>query len=342
MNNSKHLERVYLSIYSFGYSAGFIKDERKLPSSFEYLTPIKVAEIALKNGLGGIEIPVDKYFPDPKKDGLEEFIEAISDMGLKLIFDLENFSKEYLELLGPFLLNYGASFLRVKISGFYGGNRYKNPSYITDRETFINNLDNSIEILQKNKFKILIENHQDVVLADIEELISKYGEDKIGVNWDIGNSFPTCETPESFYKRIAKHIGNVHLKDYKLFQCDEGYIMSRCSLGKGVVDFPSIIRELINKENIPLTIELGAMNSRIADINIPEYWEHSKGVSYDDKVKLMSFIKNNAIVSNDWKSAWELGLSPDEIIYNEEIEFQESVNYIKEIIREINSEKNIL
>ena len=86
-------------------------------------------------------------------------------------------------------------------------------------------------MLSIEEIKLLIENHQDIVVEDILDLIAKYGPERVGVNWDIGNSLPSCETPITFIEKLGKYIGNIHLKDYKIYSCLEGYIMSRCELG---------------------------------------------------------------------------------------------------------------
>jgi sugar phosphate isomerase/epimerase len=325
------LSNLSLSVYSFGYSAGFLDDKRINSKKYQNLTPFKIALIAKELGLGGIEIPLDKYFANPVKDDLKGFINQMNKIGIKLIFDLENFTTEYLELIAPYIAEYGSKFIRVKISRFYGGNRHINSSYILDKKEFYKKIDESQEILKEYNLKILVENHQDIVANDILELINIYGENLIGVNWDIGNSFPTCETPNSFFRKLGKYIGNVHLKDYKLYSCFDGYIMSRCELGKGVIDFKEIL-DLFPTENIPLTIELGAFNSRVAEINNSNYWLHTDGISSDEKDIFIKYINEHSEKDGDWKSPWEIGVEPEFLSKLELTEVINSVNFIKQLL----------
>jgi sugar phosphate isomerase/epimerase len=323
------LSRVYLSIYSFGYSASFINDTRPGCLDFQTLTPMDVAEIAKQLNLGGIEIPVDKYFSKLEDQELINFINNVNNLGININFDLENFDSSYLKRIAPIISNY-SNFIRIKVSNFYGGNRFKNKDlYYNDFNKTIQNIDESLDILKNNNLKILVENHQDIVLDDIKTLINMFGADTIGVNWDIGNSLPSGETVESFISKVGNHIGNVHLKDYMLYSCDEGYVMKRCSLGKGFVDFNYCINNINN--NIPLAIELGALNSRKAEVNNPEYWKHTKGISQEQKENFMEFIKNN-VVYGDYRSFWELGLSPKDIAELEMTEMNESINFLKTIL----------
>jgi len=323
------LSRVYLSIYSFGYSAGFIQDTRPGCSDFQNLTPMDVAILAKKLNLGGIEIPVDKYYSASEINKLDIFVKNVNDLGIKVNFDLENFDSSYLKEITPIITKYN-NFVRIKVSNFYGGNRFKNKDlYYKDIDKTIQNISESVDVLKNNNLKILIENHQDIVLDDIENIINIFGKDIIGVNWDIGNSLPSGETIESFISRTKNYIGNVHLKDYMLYFCDEGYIMTRCPLGKGFVDFKYCIDNVNN--NIPLVIELGALNSRKAEINNPEYWKYTKGVSLEHKEKFMNFISNN-VVSGDYRSLWEHKASPKEINELEINELNESINFLKTIL----------
>ena len=332
MNHNYKLENISLSVYSFGYSAGFLKDTRKTSSKHQKLTPSDIARYAKDLGLGGIELPIDRYFPDPVKDNLDGFFHEMNEIGIKLIFDLENFTSNYLKSITPYIAEYKSKFIRAKISGFYGGNRYKHSNYIEDKKEFYKNLDESLEILQEFDLKILVENHQDIVVNDIYDLISKYGEDRIGVTWDIGNSFPTGETPNSLLEKIGNHIGNVHLKDYKLFSCPEGYIMSRCELGKGVIDFQEIFKLLLEYGEIPMTIELGAFNCRIADINKSEYWDYTPGISIDEKSNFLKYINSKVLNEAGWKTPWELGVSPEELAKIEKSEIFNSVIYLSKLI----------
>jgi sugar phosphate isomerase/epimerase len=336
MSEKKIIDNLSLSIYSFGYSAGFIQDPRINRAQVQKMDLSSIANLAQEMKVGGVEIPVDKYFPNPKEDGLEKYIETLKAKGLRLIMDLENFSASYLEKLTPFLSTLDVPFVRAKVSTFYGGNRYKNSVFTSDKAAFINNLKESCSLLDEFKFKILIENHQDVVVADLLEIIETYGPQRVGVNWDIGNSFPSGETPNSFISKMGPYIGNVHLKDYRLFWCEEGYLMSRCSLGDGVIDFEYVLNALSGLGNIPLTIELGALNSRVADINNPLYWDYMDGIGEVDKNMFMDYIEKHVLKQNNWKSAWESEYPPHDIVTIENLEMEKSVIYIRNLLNKLN------
>jgi sugar phosphate isomerase/epimerase len=137
-------------------------------------------------------------------------------------------------------------------------------------------------------------------------------------------------------KKAGRLIGNVHLKDYRIQSTNNGYVMHRCALGKGIVDFDYLINTMHNQNHdIPFTIELGAMNGREAMINNELYWSHTKGVSEDEKNELISFIKSR--VENDItiSTLWERNGEPSDILESENAEVVESIEFIKNIIKKL-------
>src|SRR3990172_3199945 len=105
-NNQPLLPRVSLSIYSFGYSAGFIRDSRPGYSNYQNLNPFDIAQLAKEMGLGGIEIPIDRYFPNPKNSELSDFITNVGNLGLNVYFDLEEFNASYVKGVSGLVSDY--------------------------------------------------------------------------------------------------------------------------------------------------------------------------------------------------------------------------------------------
>jgi 3-oxoisoapionate decarboxylase len=327
---------ISLSAYAFGYGCGFIKDNRESAAGVQNITLEKLSQIAIANKLGGVEVPIDKYFKDRNIEDLESYITKLKELDLKLIVAFENFENLYFAKIAALLNKNGNRFVRVKISNFYGGNRYKEAIYERDLNLFRNEVSKSIGDLDKYNIKLLVENHQDVTLKDIFDLIEEFGPERIGVNWDTGNSFPTGETVSSFLNKSIHLIGNVHLKDYRVQSSSNGYIMHRCGLGQGIVDFQYLIRELINvNPEMPFTIELGAMNGREANINNDEYWHYTEGVSFEGKNNLISFISENLEDNKVISTLWEQQAEPCVIMEAEFNEVIDSTNYIKKIIENL-------
>lgn len=321
-----------LSAYAFGYGCGFVRDGRPDAAAAQSITLPDLVEMCRRDGLEGIELPVDRYFPDVNDGSLESFIVQMQKLGLRVVFDLERFSSSYFRELAPIVNRYGEKFVRAKVCNFYGGNRFREPSYPSDKLTFCNEFQGCLDAIDQYGIRILVENHQDVTAKDLLDLEVRFGASRVGVNWDTGNSFPTGETTASFLEKLIHLIGNVHLKDYRLAPSVGGYVMHRCALGRGVVDFQRFVPLLLARHGagVSFSIELGAMVGREALINDDRYWEHTEGVGTREIASVRSFIGAH-LEEGDLRSPWEKGASPSEIAAAEAAEVSESIQYCKRL-----------
>jgi hypothetical protein len=336
MEKKSKYSNLSLSAYAFGYGCGFVKDNRPEAKDLQNFTLSNLKDLTLNYNLGGIEIPVDKYFKEKKVEEFEKYITDLNNSGLRLIYAFENFEFNFFSKIAHLIKFKYGNFIRVKISNFYGGNRFKQRIYQEDIRKFRLEFKKCIDIIDQYKIKVLIENHQDVTLNDIFDLIDEFGSDRIGINWDTGNSFPTGETVESFLNKSINIIENVHLKDYQIQLTKGGYVMHRCELGKGVIDFYYLINRLFkNNSNLPYTIELGAMNGREALVNNDLYWSYTKGVTNSEKLNLLNYINQKGKNFSSFPTLWEQNAHPDKIIESEHLEVVNSIKYIKNIIKNI-------
>ena len=328
------LKNLSLSLYSFGYGFGFIQDPDHEAKNFQNMTLETLIDIAKKFDLGGIEVPIDKCFPFPDNGDLENLLDKLLDIDKKLIFALENFSDSYISSLVPIIRKYSIPFIRIKVSSFYGGNRFEEDKYKYDLEKFQFELGKVKPILDGIDCKLLIENHQDVTTKDITDLIHEYDASFIGVNWDIGNSYPSGDTVSKFFEKTKDYIGNVHLKDYIITESDLGFKMHRCPLGQGVVDFKETIAKILSQnKDMPLTIELGAWINREAKISNQNFWNYTNGVSKSDIEVFKEEIRNISTKNGQILSEWERRESPEKIASTEKEQVFDSIKFIKEMLQ---------
>lgn len=323
-----NLKDVALSIYSFGYAAGFITD-RRAEAAPPRVSIDNVADIAEKYGLGGIEFPADRYFKPDEGERLDRFIGQLNDRGLGAAVDLENFEPAYVGALLPVLRRRGLTFARIKMSGFYGGNRYREPTFADQLADFIGKLRGLLPQLRNNGVKLLIENHQDLGADDLIRIVGETSADCVGINWDVGNSLAVLDTPATFLDKAGGMIGNVHLKDYRLFRCKDGFRFSRCALGEGVVDFAALLPKLKERHGaFPMAIELGAQVSRQADVFARPYWEAYRPFAVEEKLEFFSFLDRHLESGDGWKSTWEQARPGGEIVASEMSELDLSVKFL--------------
>lgn len=324
-----NLREVSLSIYSFGYSAGFLQDDR--PEAAPPVVTIQnVAELARQHGLGGIEFPVDRYFKVHEFDKAEAFISALLQDGMNVAVDFEHFDVPYTRAVLPILSRHRLRFARIKMSGVYGGNRYLEARFADQVADFVSALRALLPTLRQQGIKLLIENHQDLGAEDLLRIIGATSADCIGINWDIGNSLAVLDTPETFLRKAGGFVGNVHLKDYQLYRSERGFYLARCALGEGVVDFTSILTSLRQQQGpVPMAIELGAQIARHADVFEPAYLEAYRG---NDTGEFFAFLDSRLREGDDWKSPWERNCSGRAIIESEKDEVVRSAAFLQQLV----------
>ena len=76
-----------------------------------------------------------------------------------------------------------------------------------------------------------------------------------------------------FCEKIVHKINNVHIKDYKINETKEGFLLSNCSIGKGSVNLKPILKYIEKvKPNITKMIEPGQLTPRHIKKNKKFFW----------------------------------------------------------------------
>jgi sugar phosphate isomerase/epimerase len=327
-----NINDVALSIYSFGYSAGFIRDERP-EAAAPVITLDTLTDLVRRHGLGGVEFPLDRYYAADGLDNAEAAIARLREGGIRVVVDLEQFDVPLIRAVLPILSRQNLRFARVKMSSCYGGNRYREPNFHECVSAFVEGLRALVPMLRHYQVKLLVENHQDLGADDLIRVIRETSAEAIGINWDIGNSLAVLDTPETFLRKTARLIGNVHLKDYRIFRAPEGFYLARCALGEGVVDFGSLLAELSRQHaSVPMTIELGAQHARRADVFHQAYWDAYPPYTVSQQMEFFSFLNRHMRNGEQWKSPWERQLPGHAIVEAEMKELEQSVAFLKGLV----------
>jgi hypothetical protein len=328
-----NLNNISLNLYSFGYYAGFIKDSGRAQ---EILGIDGLVQLVKKHGLGGVEIPLDHFYPIEKIELGIEKIEKIRSDNLSVFIDLEKIDVDYITRLLPYLPSLGISAVRIKMDQIgktiYGGNRYDSVTFNSAVNEFKQKLVSLLPVLERHGVALAIENHQDFHSTELVEISRNISEELIGVTWDIGNSISVADSPDSFYNTAAHIIKNVHLKDYKIYKSKAGIRLVRCPLGDGYVDYQDVLKKLdVNDGIVNMSIELGAQITRECDINNRHYWQNFSNVLID-KNSYLDFVDQHAINHHDSLSKYEHGLTEEGMIESELQDIDRSVNNLKQLL----------
>ena len=322
------LKNITLNFYSFGYYGGLITD---VDRSVAILGIDELVKLAKKYGLGGVEIPLDRFYSLNQIEKAVEKIEQIQNKNFSVFIDLENTNLDYISRLVPHLPALGITSIRIKMDQIgktiYGGNRYLSETFDKAVQEFKQQLIILLPSLEKYNISLAIENHQDFHSSELVELSKTISNELIGVTWDIGNSISVLDTPETFYDNTHHIIKNVHLKDYKVYKSKLGFSLVRCPLGDGYVDYHEILKKISNNGNIiNMSIELGAQSPRQCDIDNQMYWEKFSDIPID-KEYYLTFV--NEVVDKDSASYSKSEKTEDEMIESELNDIEKSVNNLK-------------
>ena len=330
------LNDLTLNYYSFGFYAGLISD----PNRAEPILGLDgLVKLAKENGLGGVEIPFDRFYGLTEIEQGLDHIKQIQMQDLLVFIDLEHTDVEYIRRLVPYLPLLGIKTIRIKMDQIgptiYGGNRYLSDTFQTAVEQFKLKLKLLKPILEDFGVSVAIENHQDFHSLELLEIADQANTELVGITWDVGNSIAVGDTIESFYTNVGHLIKNVHLKDYKLFKSSKGIRLVRCALGEGVVDYFNLFKKLSSLD-VNMSIELGAQVTRECHINDHQYWDALSGIKLNKKA-YFAFIGEKARFDQESLSKFEQGFSERELINSELCEFEASLDNFKQIFLEVNS-----
>lgn len=163
-------------------------------------------------------------------------------------------------------------------------------------------------VARKAGIAIAIENHQDFGSQELVDFCRSAGP-AVGICFDTGNTFPVCEAPLDFARRIAPWVRHVHLKDYRVQWTDEGYRLIRCAIGDGAVPFADIAALLAqHHSSMTAVLEPGALDARHIRFLDPDWWV---GYAPSDGRSLAAALKaarvNRLPDDADHRTPWEKG-----------------------------------
>jgi sugar phosphate isomerase/epimerase len=253
-------KKIYLNFSSIPDLSKMAR-ERRMVSNNTSLE--KLIYFSKKKKLFGVEFPFFRFFK--KTNMVINLKNYLNRNNQKYILDCEKkISKRELVKLIILSKDLKSKFIRLKCSNILSCERFKyKKKWNYKINSIIKKINEIKPLLKKYNVKLAIENHQDLDSNDLLNIIRRVGKDYVGINFDVGNAFATCELPKDFFKKTRKYILNIHLKDYIILPTKNGYELHRCP----IMDGDSQILEIINlikkyKLKAPLSLELGAKTPR--------------------------------------------------------------------------------
>lgn len=313
---------VGLSVSGTTYSMGLRKDADR-----PRITARELMDYAHGLGLPGVELP-SPFFEGEDVEALGQYA---ADKGQFVVVDTGGFDPEALARVIELARRVGAGTVRTVIGGAkIGGDRRP----LAGRwQAFVEDVRDKLrlatESAEKAGVNLAVENHQDLASEELLWLCESIGSDRFGITLDTGNPLATAEEPIDFFRRVAPHVKNVHLKDYWVWHSEEGYRLVRCALGHGLTDFPALLDILAKAcPNATKVIELGALEARNIRVLADDFWPEYPPRTAAQLAEALRVVHANARPAGDWRTPLERGESPDAIAAYEERQLIQSVAYV--------------
>jgi 3-oxoisoapionate decarboxylase len=322
--------RIGLAVYGTTFGMG-IDPASKRPT----ITPKQLLDKASKSGLGGVELPASLL----QGEDAASVARYAQERGLFITLETQGYDPNKLATAIDLGVRLGANTVRTTVGGAkLGGDRRplagRWQSFL--REILVG-LREATTFAERVGVTLAVEDHQDLASEELLWLCESIRSPKFGITFDTGSTLATAEEPVDFARRVAPYVKNVHLKDYQIYLCNEGYRLVRCPLGQGVVDFPTLFEILPETcSQVTMSIELGALKARLVRVLADDYWPDYPPRTAAQFAHVLRFVLDNARSLEDWRTPYELNKPVEEIIAYEDEQLDASLAYILPLFTQAN------
>jgi 3-oxoisoapionate decarboxylase len=127
--------------------------------------------------------------------------------------------------------------------------------------------------LQRYELLLGLENHKDLLAAELVALLQDLDSPWIGACIDTGNNLALLEDPHHVAAMLAPYAVTVHLKDMAVRAVESGMTLSEVPLGRGCLDLPRIIGCLrAARPGLRFNLEMVTRDPLLVPIHDDHYW----------------------------------------------------------------------
>jgi 3-oxoisoapionate decarboxylase len=314
--------RIGLSVHGTTFGMGI--DAR---SGRPVISPRELLDRAITAGLQGVELPAFLM----EGEDATSVARYASERWLFITLETEGYDPNTLASAIDLAAQLGAGTLRTMVGGAkLGGDRRPLAGrWQSFLQGVLAGLREATAIAERAGVNLAVENHQDLASEELLWLSQSIGSRRFGITLDTGSTLATAEEPVDFARRVAPYMHHVHLKDYQLYMCNEGYRLVRCPLGQGVVDFPALFHLLSQAcPHVSMSLELGALEARHVRVLADDYWPDYPPRSAAQLAHVFRFVMDNARPAGDWRTPYERNEPAEAIIAYEDRQLDASLAYI--------------
>jgi sugar phosphate isomerase/epimerase len=320
-----------LSVYALTYACG-LAWSGTAKANPDPLDLNRFIELAAENGLQGVEFPA-RMLPDTSPEALRAVRRHAEARGLAIVLAAGRVERDHLAQQIELARQLGAPAVRCVLSGILCGDRRALAGgWNSHLLRCAAELEAALPVAERARTTLAVENHQDATSGDLLWLCRRFESEWLGVTLDTGNPLAVMEEPLEFAARLAPYLRNVHLKDYRIYCCSQGFRLARCPLGDGAVDFPALFRLLARAcPSVPRSIELGALQARLIPFLEASWWDEYPP---RDTRRILSALRLawrlGRAADEDWRTPLERDATGEELAVYERNQLDDSVRYLRD------------
>ncbi len=244
-----------------------------------------------------------QYFQSLENGYLETYRKKLKSNGIELYFGIgglsvnstsykpEQGTPKALILQGIRLAKiFGGSSVNCRIGSI--SDRYTDGGIIARMEEISQALRSMRSQIQDAGIRFAIENHAgDMRSEELRSLVESTGTDICGVMLDPGNAVWAMENPMNQMELLGKHVLCTSIRDYRIWESEEGATFQWTAIGEGSMDFKKYTQRMTELcPEVPLFIETISGGARPIPFLQDDYWEgypDLKGIQLLDFMKLL-------------------------------------------------------
>lgn len=149
--------------------------------------------------------------------------------------------------------------------------------------------------------KFGFENHAaDLRSEELLELIDEVGTDVCGVMLDPGNGLWAMEDPMVHLEALAPHVVCNSLRDYMVWQSEDGATFQWTAVGEGLMDVPTYVQTLAKANpGMPIFVESISNSARPIPYLTDEHWKGYPNLKAADIVEFLKLCRRGHAIEVD-------------------------------------------
>ncbi len=182
--------------------------------------------------------------------------------------------------------------------------------------------------LRKRQVKLAVENHKDLRIGEMIELMRRISSEFVGICVDTGNNIALLEDPVTLAEAFAPHAFSVHLKDMAVEEKEDGFLLAEMPLGAGALDLPRIVTVLREAQPaLDFSLEMITRDPLAIPCLTEPFWATMPAVPGTDLARTLAWVRKNKPAQPLPRIAQ---LSAEELVRVEEENVRKSLAYARQ------------